>query len=149
MDQPFNVQHCYWSKGKLLYGYVGAAEYECGGQTKSLKRWLPDGIATTTQEYSIFDYIPHMVNVYVLASPNFDFDTYSRWLYQLANNEIRLQEPAYFHEAVVNLFDNGNRFTNNTTTWFDFPNDVMWTLAEDEADRLETHLLQIAEKWGL
>ena len=45
MNQPFNVQRCSFnSSDQLDYHIMGAAEYETGGQSASLKRWLPQGV---------------------------------------------------------------------------------------------------------
>ena len=148
MKTPWLIQRCELGDGKFRYDYMGSSEFEWGDQAESLKRIFASGMRTDSATMNIEG---KEVVVHMLAGEGFAFVDYQPYLRQLAEDELRLQEQAGFDEAVkaqVGIKSN-RRFPLRTNVWFDFRNDVLWTLTEDNLGALVSFLEDIKGGWAL
>ena len=148
MKRPWLIQRCEIYNGKLGYDYMGSTEFEIGDQGKSLKRIFAKGLALETSTVEIEG---KKAIVYVVASEGFQFAEYQPYLQQLAEHKLRLQEWISFDDAVrlqVGLKASFGRTEIRTNAWFDFENDVLWTLTEENQKALVSALESIKKKWS-
>lgn len=146
MKTPYLVQNCEIQNGKLVYGYMGSTEYEIGDQAKSLGRIFSEGLSRFQTTIAV-GY--GTLTVYLLCGKKFSIAEYDFHLQQLANGELRLKEHITFEAAVrkeaksrgLSVIGVGS----DTTAWFDFENDVLWTLSEEESVKYFTKLKAIEQ----
>ncbi len=147
MKQPWLIQRCELGNGKLGYDYMGSTEFEIGDQAKALKRIFAAGVACGSVTINVGG---KEVSVYMVASEGFTFADYQSYLQQLADHKLRLQEWTSFDDIVkarVGL-QTDRRYTSRTNAWFDFQNDVLWTLTENDQRALVAVLDGIEKKWA-
>ncbi len=167
MNTPWLIQRCELGNEKLKYDYMGSTEFEIGDQSKSLKRIFAKGIETgvTTINVESAQTAVSMgggmtsqstyrqftdVRVYMVAGEGFNFADYQPYLQQLADHKLRLQEGTYFDYRVKAQVSNKPelRSFSLTNAWFDFQNDVLWTLTEDNQKNLVSVLEGIKQTWA-
>ena len=90
------------------------------------------------------------VAVYVVASKGFQFDEFQEHLQCLVECKTSLQEPTYFELAIENKLGIEDEFSFQVSTnvWFDFVNDVLWTIDENNMSELVSVLEGIKRKWS-
>ncbi|MBI5152880.1 MAG: hypothetical protein HZA36_00230 [Parcubacteria group bacterium] len=147
LKRPWLIQRCELGEGQLKYDYKGSSEFEVGDQAKSLKRIFAEGIYFESLRVDVGCW---SVGVFVLAGKGFPFAEYQPYLQQLANDELNLQELSYFDSAIKARLGMHPRFIHirGTNVWFDFQNDVLWTLTEDKQRVLVSVLEGIKNKWA-
>lgn len=146
MKKPWLVQRCELGADELKYEYMGATEFEVGDQAMSLERIFAAGMVFASTTINVGG---KEVSVFMVASEGFPFAEYQPYLQQLADHKLRLQEWTCFDEVVkrqvgVRLV---SRYIPSTNVWFDFRNDVLWTLTEDNQKTLVAILEGIKQKW--
>ncbi|MFC1623591.1 hypothetical protein ACFL05_00530 [Patescibacteria group bacterium] len=147
MKTPWLIQRCNLTdNGKLMYDYMGSSEFEFGDQAKSLKRIFATGLYQGTTTVNIGD---KRATVYMVASKGFPFvGEYQQYLQTDTDSRLHLKEPTGFNDAVKEALGIENDRFRDTNVWFDFENDVLWTLSEENADRLVAVLEDIKTKWS-
>ena len=152
MKQPWLIQRCELGEGKLKYDYMGSSEFEVGDQSKSIKRIFAKGIrwGSATVKVVTSAVSEREVTVHMVAGEGFVFADYQPYLQQLANHELRLQEWTNFDDMVKAQagIKTDRSFMPRTNVWFDFRNDVLWTLTEDNLKTLVSVLEGIKQKWS-
>lgn len=147
MKTPWLIQRCELGDGKLRYDYMGSSEFEVGDQSKSLKRIFAQGMrkGSTTVNIDGKEAVVHM-----LAGEGFVFADYQQYLQQLAEHKLRLQEWTSFDDVVKAQagIKTARDWTPRTNVWFDFQNDVLWTLTEDNLNTLVSVLEGIKQSWA-
>lgn len=152
LEHPDCIQRCNIQGGELKYDYMGSSEFEVGEQAKSLKRIFALGITLGSAKIRIEG---KEIEVFMVAGKGFPFADYQRWLQQLAENKLRLQEQTYFDYAVLRhagldekLPWYAKEIGKDISSWFDFPNDVLWTLTEEGRQGLVRALEITQGKWA-
>lgn len=147
MKTPWLIQRCELGGDKLRYDYMGSSEFEVGDQPKSLKRIFAQGMrkGSTTVNIGGKEVVVHM-----LAGEGFVFADYQQYLQQLAEHKLRLQEWTSFDDVVKAQagIKTARDWTSRTNVWFDFQNDVLWTLTEDNLNTLVSVLEGIKQAWA-
>lgn len=146
MIQPWLIQRCELREGKLKYDYMGSHAFEVGEQPEALKRIFVAGVAVGSASVVVGG---KEVPVYMVASEGFPFFDYQFYLQQLSENNLNLQEHTYFDDALkvkVGL-SISLRYPPRTNAWFDFRNDVLWTLTENDQKALIIVLEGIRNMW--
>ena len=126
---------------------MGSTEFEVGDQAKSLKRIFASGTATSDVTVTVKS---KQITVYMLAPNGFAFADYQPYLEQLAKDELRLKERTNFNTAVnVSMGIDDDHFSRQpkTNVWFDFRNDVLWTLSDQNRRRTIAALQTVKNKW--
>ncbi len=144
--RPWLIQRCK-VKEELQYEHMGSTEYQCGSQTASLKRLFAKGVQCGTAEIELEG---NKVTVYIVAAPDLVISDYTLILQKLLEDEYHLQERAYFDLAVkksLGLKVPSWYDSHTTNCWFEFQNDVLWTLTEKLQQRLLEVLRQIQVAW--
>lgn len=147
MKQPWLIQHCELAGGKLIYDYMGSAEFEIGDQAESLKRIFAAGVELGTATVTMFR---KQIPVYMVASKGFPFADYQPHLQQVAVGNFRPKEWTNFND-VVRAKAGGLKIFHHIThinVWFDFQNDVLWTVTEENQKDLVAVLNGIKRKWA-
>ena len=148
MERPWLVQRCVvGDNGQFVYGYMGAAEFEVGGQVTSLKKIFVAGIDTGNVEVVVNG---KNIPVYMVAAWGFPFAEYQPYLQQIVDCRLNLKRGTHFDDVVkvkagINSFFGGRVQVN---VWFDFPNGVLRTLDEVILKTLVTTLGAIKRKWA-
>jgi hypothetical protein len=147
MKQPWLVQRCILEEGKLRYEYMGSAEFESDDQGKALKRIFVAGIDVGLTKVVLGG---KEIPVYMFAPRGFLFADYQPYLQQLAENKLRLKERTNFDDAakLAAGLPMDSDHIPETNVWFDFDNDVLWTLTEDNQKALVTILEGIKKSWA-
>ena len=147
LKTPWLIQRCELGGGKLGYDYMGSTEFEVGDQAKSLKRIFAKGMRTGS---TIVNVDSKQVVVHMLAGEGFIFADYQQYLQQLAEHKLRLQEWTSFDDVVKARagIKTDRRFTPRTNVWFDFKNDILWTLSENDLKTLVSVLEVIKQTWA-
>ena len=167
MKTPWLIQRCELGEGRLKYDYMGSSEFKVGDRVESLKRIFAKGLETgsTTINFQAGEmsfstsggstsqstYRQHTdVRVYMVAGKGFSFAAYRPYLQQLAEHKLRLQEWTSFDDVVkAQVGVKTNRgFSTRTNVWFDFQNDVLWTLTEDNLKALVSVLEGVKQAWA-
>lgn len=147
--QPHLIQRCTLGRKdrKLNYEYMGSSEYECGDQAKSLKRIFTGAMEIRKCEVRAFD---RDVEFYLVARSDFDFSAYPAIIDGLIKQRWRTKEQTYLDLVLQKKF----RLVKakdydfvETEAWFDFQNDVLFTLSQKDADFLVVALGRIKEIW--
>jgi hypothetical protein len=153
METPYLVQNCEIKNGKLVYDYMGSTEYEIGRQAKSLNRIFKEGLYHRQTTVTVGE---GTMIVYLICGKKFHADEYQLLLQRLADGELRLKEQITFEAAVrkeaksrgFKVSNIGSDYCGSTTAWFDFENDVLWTLSEEETVKYFTKLKAIEQLWS-
>ena len=153
MKTPWLIQRCELGGRKLRYDYMGSSEFEVGDQAKSLKRIFASGPMMRTGS-AIVKVVTSAVSeqevtVHMVAGEGLVFADYQPFLQQLSECKLRLQEWTDFDEAVTAVAGwpvDGRLIRTNV--WFDFQNDVLWTLSEDDLKTLVSVLSDIRRTWA-
>jgi hypothetical protein len=147
LKTPWLIQRCELKDGKLGYDYMGSTEFEVGDQATSLKRIFAKEIAINTAPVNING---RNVMVYMIAGHDFQFADYQPYLQQLAEHKLRLQERTNFDDMVKVQagFPISRVSSSKTNAWFDFKNDVLWVLEEEDQKALISVLEGIKKKWS-
>lgn len=149
MDTPYLVQRCMLGESRLKYDYMGSSEFEWGDQARKLKEMFTQGLATRVVTVSAY---AKDIPVYMVAAEGFDFSEYQPYLQLMAHDELRnLKEWTYFDHAArraagVEVEQRG--YKAETNAWFDFVNGVLWTLSEEDHQRLVRVLQDIKKLWA-
>lgn len=146
MEQPWLIQRCELAGGKLTYDYMGSAEFEIGDQAKSLKRIFAAGVELGSTTVTLGG---KQIPIYMVASKGFLFADYQPYLQEIAGGTLRAKEWTNFDEVVrakagLKTFPHVPR----TNVWFDFQNDVLWTVTEKNQKDLVAVLNGIKRKWA-
>lgn len=148
MTTPWLIQRCNFSpEGKLIYQYMGSAEFEFGGPQDSMKRILANSFKSQTGKLKLGD---EHFNVYLIASSDFDFDYYLKeYMPLLTDNQMksRLKEKSYFLENIHKSLGLPGNFFQATDVWFDIENDVFFCLSPAMNDKMIAKLYEIKTKW--
>lgn len=147
LEKPWLVQRCEIRDGRLRYDYMGSTEFEVGNQAKSIKRIFEKGVCLAQTNVFVGD---KELRVHMIAAKGFPFAEYQYFLQRFAEGEFRLQESTYFDDAVkraVGLTVDAP-WSLDTNAWFDFKNDVLWTLNRVDCDALVVRLKELVLKWA-
>ena len=147
MEQPFLIQRCELQDGKIVYDYMGSAEFEFGAQREALKRMFSVGLVLGSAPIKVGE---KELTVYMVASTGFAFAEYQQYLQLMSKKEIRLKEGTDFDNAVrVKAELPESRLLHpETRAWFDIHNDVLWTLSEEDRKELVDDLGVIQVKYA-
>lgn len=146
MRRPWLIQRCELVDGKLRYDYMGATEFEIGGQTKSLRRIFALGVATGSVTVSLDG---EEVSVYMVAGEGFSFADYQEHLQDLADRKFRPKEWICFDDALRVVIGTAVQESHRrTNVWFDFENDVLWTVTSRHQEALVAVLEDIRLVWA-
>lgn len=154
--QPWLIQRCYFDREnkKLRYEYMGSSEFEFGDQATSLKRMFNGEIeihcCTVKVQTSLVHERP--VEFRLVARKDFDFDSYTEVLQGLIERQWQTKEETYLEpilEKVMGFVDDERNSYIQTEVWFDFKNDVLFTLSQENADLLVVILANIKEHWRI
>jgi hypothetical protein len=151
LKKPYLIQRCKLNpeQEKLIYDYMGMAEFEVGNQSVSLRHIFKKGVVTQTCSVEVEG---NAVTVFLLASEGFSFDEYHPHLQVLANESYHQPEPTHMNHTIKSqLGILGDRFTPSEfpDVWFDFENHILWTLDEDRLNLLVDALESIQAQWGI
>ncbi|NQT49699.1 hypothetical protein HQ571_03330 [Candidatus Kuenenbacteria bacterium] len=147
MKSPYFVQRCELLDGRLEYDYMGSTEFEVGDQPQSLKRIFEKGLVWGTVTVTLDN---KSVVVHMIAAEGFSFEEYQPYLQKMVERELRLKERTEFDDAVrkqLNLATDSFG-AGPTNVWFDFENDVLWTLSKNKRKSLVAVLRGIQQKWS-
>lgn len=147
--EPWLIQRCYFDREdkKLRYEYMGSSEFEWGDQATSLKRMFNGEIETRV---CIVNFNERLVEFRLVARKDFDFDSYIEILQGLIERRIRTKEATHLEpilEKVMGFVDDERNSYIQTEAWFDFENDVLFTLSQENANLLVEILANIKEHW--
>lgn len=148
MKTPWLIQRCELTNEEgLIYDYMGSAWFERGNQGKALKRMFSTVLCQGTATISINN---QQVIVYMIASEGFSFSNYQQHLQADAEGKLHLEERTGFGDAVKEVLgiEMSWRSYADTNVWFDFENDVLWALTENDARHLVSVLERIKAKWA-
>ncbi len=168
METPRLIQRCELGPGQITYDYMDSSYFEVGDQGKSLRRIFAQGIqigrttvnlesggtsvSTAGGSTTVSFHRQHTdVPVYMVAGKGFIFADYQPYLQQLAEDKLRLAEWTKFHEVIRAQVghETDRRFVPKTNVWFDFRNDVLWTLSEGNQKNLVAVLEFVKKAWGV
>jgi hypothetical protein len=125
---------------------MGDAYFEMGDQARSLRRIFNAGMSVHEVEVVVAGQV---VKVYMLATRDFDFQEYLPDLQQMATGELRLAEGTYFDEVIKGQLGMATAFRcPGVNVWFDFHNDVLWTLSKENLEKLQAALETVKQKWA-
>lgn len=125
---------------------MGSSEFEGGDQPDSLRRIFATAIVIGSTTVMVGT---EEVRVYMVAKEGFPFQDYQQYLQQLAKNNLQLKERTHFDDVIKSRL--GIKIwgpTPSTNAWFDFENDVLWTLSEDDQKSLLEVLKNIKDEWA-
>lgn len=148
MERPWLIQRCaLLPNGKMTYDYMGSTEFEIGRQSESLERIFAAGMALDCVNVNIGG---KEIPVYMVASSGFSFAEYQPYLQQLAEGKLQLQESARFDDFVRVRAGIPTVLgcSSGINVWFDFKNDVLWTLTEENQRALVAVLDVIKKRWA-
>jgi len=142
MEEPWLVQRCKLGGGELRFNHMGFREFSDGEQVKSYKRIFEKGMVSGSTVVNICNKV---VVVFMVAGMGFDFTAYQQYLQRLVNGELRLRSPIYFEDAVMSEtgIKPDPQLVRLVDVWFDFQNDVLWTLTRDNLEVLVSTMLSI------
>ncbi|QQG41327.1 MAG: hypothetical protein HYV90_04125 [Candidatus Woesebacteria bacterium] len=148
---PKYIQRCELSEDgeSLIYDYMGSTEFEIGDQAKSLNRIFASGIT----EYTVnVPYGEDNIIFGLVAGKGFPAEKYVEVIKGLIDRSFYLKEPTYLDHAIDKNFNPSafkiqDEFLPHTNAWFDFTNDVLFTMDADVAANLKPRLEQIKIKW--
>lgn len=146
--RPWLIQPCKLREGRFEYSFMYSAEFGWGDQPNSLKRIFSQGVCTGLAKIDVGG---KKVDVYLVAAKNFPFADYQPFLQQLVDNELRLKERIAFDTAAKSKagLETDQHYDASVDIWFDFMNDVLWSLAEDKQKALVSKLSDIKRKWAM
>jgi hypothetical protein len=147
LKSPWLIQCCEVKNGKMRYDYMGSAEFEIGDQSKSLKRIFAEGMDFGTASVTV---VGKQIPVYMIAIKGFPFAEYQPYLQELADSKRHLKEWTRFDDAVKVKAGVPLSFGRepDTNAWFDFPNNVLWALSQEEQQNVVQILEGIKDKWS-
>lgn len=145
MERPWLIQRCELGDGRLLYEYMGSFEFECGDQSRALQRIFAPGAVLGSVTVTVGG---REMPVYLVAAKGFQFPDYQPYLQQLADYRLPLQERTTNFDYALKIaaglpVDQIPR----TNVWFDFENDVIWTLSLSDREALLAVLENIQKSW--
>lgn len=147
MRQPWLIQRCNLDENGLHYDYMGSTEFEIGDQAAALKRIFAIGLAIETTIIFIGE---KEIRVYMVAAKDFPFSEYQPYLQQLAECKLRLKECTHFDDSVMEAITSSTAISaSRTNVWFDFRNDILWTLSGENQGKLVSTLEKIKTLWRL
>ncbi len=126
---------------------MGAAEFEIGSQAKSLKRMFEGEIEIGKCAIYVFD---RFVEFYLVAHKGFYFEAYGAVILGMIHQDWRMQEPTYLRYILEKKFrlPLTDKYSDvETKAWFDFGNDVLFTLSQRDANFLVAALANTKEIW--
>jgi len=144
LTKPWFIQQC-TLRGKLIYEPMDNAHYESDDQAKSLKRIFARGHELGLVEIA---FRSRAMSVFMLAAVGFHFHEYKPFLQALADNRLRLEEDISFNDVLERTTSDTGFKPKHSDIWFDFRNDVLWTLDSAKRDELVTRLAVIKQKWA-
>lgn len=144
------IQRCTIDRDKpgLHYDYMGSSEFEFGDQAASLRRMF---VGSVMVRECLFKSPDATLDAWLIAREDFPFGSYSRILQGLAYNFWHTKEPTYLDIMVkrhMGIPDNQPLSpVRNVEAWFDFQNDVIFTLTKEHANLVVASLAYIKEAW--
>lgn len=139
MQKPGFIQRCRLGRGRLEFDcHVGSGSFK--RQKESLVRIIAKGIRSGSCAVRVDS---KSVPVFMVAGEGFVFSDYQKYLQQLADNALLLPEMTYFNEAVEAQAGPTSKSTSQVNAWFDFENDVLWTLTRDNLEVLVETIFSI------
>lgn len=150
-DQPRLIQRCFLDREqkKLGYDYMGSTEFEIGDQYKSLQRIFAGEIRVGSCTVN-YDMHKKQVRIFMVARSDFDFTGYVRVLTGLVNRLWRTKERTYLAiniERHLGIDDDPSDNFGKVDVWFDFKNDVLFTLTQENVDDLLAAFDGIRKSW--
>ena len=128
VEIPRLVHHCHlvnnYAEGDvLIYHDMGSDEYDCGGQSESLRRIFLAGFCKRI--ITVYINKQHFC-VYLVASEKFSFNDYQQYLQLIIDGGLPLEKAVGFSDAVKDLLNLriSSQCYDGTDVWFDFKNDV-------------------------
>lgn len=141
------IQPCQLRVDGLKYHEMHAAIYEMGNQHRSLGRIFSQGIVASEEHLLIVDGVS--ISVYMVAGNGFPFGDYMPHLQSLVKRKTLPIEECFFEGAakVVAGVSLNRSLVSWIDVWFDFQNDVLWTLTPELKERLVIALNEKKEIW--
>ncbi len=127
---------------------MGMTEFELGDQAKALKRIFKEGLKIHKVSVQFIE-VEKDVDIFLLAGKNFPSSCYQYFVKLLANNEYRTSEPTYMHGNIMRMLNllKDESYFEQVDAWFDFENDVLMVLSEEQACVLFDVLVNIKVLW--
>ena len=142
MKIPWLIHPCKLTdRGRLDYYDMKLTEYESGYQAESLRRIFLNGICQETVTINVGS---QQIFVYMVASEGFSFCVYQEYLQMAAEGRLYLRKMIGFDDVVSTMLS--QRYAGKDV-WFDFMNDVFWTLTEDNVNNLVTVFEKTKKVW--
>lgn len=133
---------------KIRYQYMGMSVFECGDQSKSLKRIFERGMAIHKVE-AYFAYAEKNINIYLVAGKHFPLARYQPFVEDLINDNARTSEPTWMKENIIKAkYPLEEKYHNQVDAWFDFENDVILILDIIQAQQVVSALSKIEKIWN-
>ena len=132
-----------------MYEHMGATEFDDGNRSKSLIRIFTRRMCREEVKINVGG---QEIVVYVFAAANFSRAECRETLELLTheNSIIRgLKKPTFFDLAVAAHLGGTARYTKETVVWFDIANDFLWTITQENADKLAAALEEIEEAFTM
>ena len=145
VGRPIFVQRCRLTAECLEYDYMGNVYFEGGAQGRSLRRIFSRGIETTELTVHVSG---KNITVHMVAGKGFNFAMYQQWLQQMAEGNLRLEESPRLNDAIRMLLKMETFTRTNINAWFDFTNDILWTIDEKNHRNLVERLGLIEQAWA-
>ncbi|MCK4918548.1 MAG: hypothetical protein KAS02_02080 [Candidatus Pacebacteria bacterium] len=150
MKAPWLIHPCKLDKekGDLCYHNMCSPEYEeYGLQNKSMYRLMITGFCQGITTVNITD---KKITIYMIAAEGFYFDGYQEYLQMLSESRLPLKEASGFDDAIRESIGIQSLFPTclpDTDVWFDFENDILWTLTKDNIKHLYLILEELKKVW--
>ncbi len=145
--QPKMVQRCkLGGKDGIEYEYMGEREFERGDQARSLQRIFAEGYQLITTSIT---WCKQEFKVWMITHDKSGVakdEEYKKSLEKIADGTLRTFEPTYFEDVIANMAGLGT--DPRREVWFDFRNDVFWTMSEDNLLNLITVLEGVRKRWA-
>lgn len=122
----------------LTLQYMGSLEFEKGDQAKSLERITASRIIRWPAMINVAGY--DVITVFFVAGMGFLFEQYKILLSDFINEDLwnpEARDPSCLKRIVQEKVEASPHSHWIVNAWFDFQNDVLFTLGEEESKILE------------
>ena len=146
MFSPQSVQRCQLRRGMIVIDLRWCFRNPyLNEQHQSLGRIIKKGIRSGSSVVKVGDKV---AAVFMVAGNGFSFSDYQPYLQYIVDGGSKTSKKTFFADAVkIQLGIKTNRKNQlKINLWFDFKNDVLWTLTRDNLEVLVSALMSLKSR---
>ncbi|KKR02647.1 MAG: hypothetical protein UT29_C0001G0127 [Candidatus Yanofskybacteria bacterium GW2011_GWA1_39_13] len=146
MFSPQSVQRCQLRRGMIVIDLRRCFRNPyLNEQHQSLGRIIKKGIRSGSSVVKVGDKV---AAVFMVAGNGFSFSDYQPYLQYIVDGGSKTSKKTFFADAVkIQLGIKTNRKNQlKINLWFDFKNDVLWTLTRDNLEVLVSALMSLKSR---